>query len=883
MNRIKELFLDRKLDVSNKVYIVFSAAATLVMLLAFFISVITGGGRVLTFGLWIMFFVFSISLVYSIYKRRFYVPSIISCALISFLFFPFIFLSQHLYFGAIPIWMVVGYAHTGLVLRGKTRVIIIFIQSMINIFCFIIAFTRDWESIIEAYSDVSRLVDHWFAVVGGGLVLFLIATFNKWLNSIEQKTIKAQRDDIVSLYQNQNRFFSSMSHEIRTPINTIMGLNEVNLSLSPSEDILEYSTEIEHASKKLLTLINDILDLAKLQSGKMEIVDVEYNLSDMISAITDDVWKESYDRGIKLKITTEPRLPACLLGDEIRIRQVVRNILTYSINSTQSGSVSLQIRQEEISSEETILIFEISDTGMGMRREEIPFVFDTFRYTGEDTTDREGTGLELPIAKNLSDIMGGNIDVDSIYRRGSKYTFSVRQKLVACSLVLEKRAPEEKKRFTSFTAKSAKVLVVDDDGMNLNVFKRMFSGIFSDIDTASGGEEAIGLCRDKEYDLIFVDHLMPGMDGLETLAQIRELREGILAVALTANSGSDARALYREAGFTDYLSKPIDKEYALRTIYKLLPTDKIEILEDEAALDAEKNKEAVQKEENKEQKRSKVVVTTDSVADIPAYMLEGQNIPIIPFYVNTSEGKRYKDQVEISSESLISFINNDDRYAFSEPAAEWEYEIFFGDVLKQADKIIHLSTAKNNSPAYGNAVAASKSFANVEVIDSGNVCFGLGVMAIDAAKLAASGAGVEEIREKVLSDREKIKFDFVVDETRNLAATGRIPLVVHRICSFFNIHPVIKLRNSKLTVRTVRIGDINKIRDRYFKKICKQKDISDDFLALLHCNVEAETLRKLERELQENIPTNRFVTILTGPAVASNSGRGAFGICYRQK
>lgn len=882
MNRIKRLFLDRNLDVSNKVYIVFSAAAAIVVLIAFFISVITGGGRALTFGLWIMFFVFSISLVYSVYKRRFYVPSIISCALISFLFFPFVFLSQHLYFGAIPIWMVVGYAHTGLVLRGKTRVIVIFIQSMINIFCFIIAFTRNWEAVIVDYSDTSRLVDHWFAVVGGGLVLFLVATFNKWLNSLEQKTIKAQRDDIVSLYQNQNRFFSSMSHEIRTPINTIMGLNEVNLSLSPSEDILEYSTEIEHASKKLLTLINDILDLAKLQSGKMEIVDVEYNLSDMISSITDDVWKESYDKGIKLKIITEPRLPAGLMGDEIRIRQIVRNLLTYSINTTEAGTVTLQIRHEDISPEEAILIFEVSDTGMGMRREEIPFVFDTFRYTGEDATDREGTGLELPIAKNLSDIMGGNIDVDSIYRRGSKYTFSVRQKLVACSLVFEKEAPKEKKSFTNFTAQTAKVLVVDDDGMNLNVFKRMFSGVFSNIDTASGGEEAIGLCKAKDYDLVFIDHLMPGMDGLETLSKIQEIREDIVAVALTANSGSDARALYREAGFTDYLSKPIDKEYALRTIYKLLPSDKIERLDD-GADSTGKNEDTVQKEENTEQRRSKIIITTDSVADIPGFMLEEQNIPIIPFYVNTSEGKRYKDQLEISSESLISFINNDDRYAFSEPAAEWEYEIFFGNVLKQADRIIHVATAKNNSPAYDNAVAASKSFANVEVIDSGNVCFGLGVMAIDAAKLAASGAPVEEIREKILSDREKIKFDFVVDETRNLAATGRIPLIVHRICSFFNIHPVIKLRDSKLVVRTVRIGDINKIRDRYFKKICNQKDISEDFLALLHCNVDAEALKKLEKELQENIPTNRFVTVLTGPAVASNSGRGAFGICYRQK
>lgn len=878
MNRVKALFLSETTDISNKLYVVFSAASILIVIGIFFINVLTSASSGLTVASWVMFFFQTISLLYSVFKNRFYLSSVLSCILINFIAFPYLFLTGHIFFGSVPIWMILGYTYTGLVLSKTTRTVMIFFQSIVNILCYIFSLSMDWNLIMEQYPYGYKFVDIWFAVVAGGAALFAMASFSKWLNSIEQKTIREQKDDIVTLYQNQNKFFSSMSHEIRTPINTIIGLNEVNLSLNPSEDIVDYATEIKFASAKLLGLINDILDISKLQSGKMEVVEDAYNLSDMISRITDDVWKTAYDRNLKLNIVVNPHTPVSLFGDEIRIRQIVRNLLINSIYTTDEGYVELQIRFEEVSESEINLIFEIEDTGRGVRRENIPYVFNIYRQTIDDNTSSEGTGLELPIAKSLSDIMGGKISVDSIYGHGSRYKFSVTQKIVTdneAAATFENSG--KNKVYSNYTTKNTKVLVVDDDGMNLNVFRKVFDRIFPDIDTATGGEDALALFKDNEYDLVFIDHLMPGMDGPTTLANMRKIREDVTSLALTANSGSDMRAFYLESGFTDYLAKPIDREYALRTIYKLLPREKIELSSnpDAAPEDASKVFE--------EQKRTSLIITTDSVSDIPDTYLKEYNIPIIPFYINTSEGKRYRDKVEISSQSLISFLNNNDNYAFSEAPTESEYEIFFGELLRNTDSIIHLSVAKNNSDGYKNACLASKSFSNVEVIDSGNVCFGLGVIAIRAAGLAASGAGAAKIKEQILKDKDDIKFDFVIDETRNLAATNRISLTVHKICSFLNIHPVIKLRDSRMVIRTLKFGDINKIRDRYYKNICKRRNISNDFIVLLHSNFDEDTLKRIEGELLERVPTDRFIVLSPGAAIASNCGRGAFGICYRRK
>lgn len=877
MNKIKDIFLDDSIDISNKLYIVFSAASVVIILGLFFINVITSAALYVTFITWGLIFIQSSMLTYAIYKRSFYLASLISCVLINYLAFPYVFLSGNLFFGSVPIWMMIGYAYSGMVLSKQTRTVFIVFQSIINIMCFIVSFGMDWTAVTNNYSYNFRLVDYWFAVFAGGILLFAMVSFSNWLNNFVEKTIVKQTQDIANLYKNQNRFFSSMSHEIRTPINTIIGLNEVNLSLNPKEDIMDYSTEIKFASKKLLALINDILDISKLQSGKMEVVETGYNLSDIISLITDEVWKESYDRGLKLNIIVDPNTPNELYGDEIRIIQIVRNILIRSINTTETGSVELQIRFEELEDNKINLIFEIVDTGMGIRRENLPYVFDIYRKNEEEKNGNEGTGLELPIAKSLSDVMGGNISVDSIYGRGNRYRFSVVQKLVAegeATQTFENR--ENRKDYNSFCARDTRVLVVDDDGMNLNVFKKMFESVFPHIETATSGEEAIKLCEANKYDIVFIDHLMPGMNGIETLENIRKAREDVIAIALTANTGSDARALYKEAGFSDYLAKPIDKEYALRTIYKLLPDDK-----KENVIDGKDNEHTTRIFE--EQKRATVVITTDSVSDIPDYLLEKYNIPLIPFYVNTSEGRRYRDREEISSNSLISFINNDDRFAFSEAPDESEYEIFFGRILRQADSIIHLSVARKNSEGYKNASAASKSFANVEVIDSGNVCFGLGMMAIDAAKLAADGASVSEIKEQIMRDKDDIKLDFVIDETRNLAATGRIPMIVHRICSFFNIHLIIKMRDSRMVVRSIRVGDINKIRERYFNSILEKNNISNEFFVLLHSDFDSETLERLKGKVQRKILAENVIVVSPGAAIASNCGRGAFGVCYRKK
>ncbi len=392
----------------------------------------------------------------------------------------------------------------------------------------------------------------------------------------------------IAANEAKSSFLANMSHEIRTPINAILGMNEMILRESDDRTILAYSENVKTAGKNLLGLINDILDFSKIEAGKIEIIPVDYKLSSVINDLINMIHNRAEDKGLLFSLNVSRDIPSVLNGDEIRINQVISNLLTNAVKYTEKGSVMLDIGYERIEDDPDSIMMTVSvkDTGIGIREEDMKKLFVQFERIEENRNRNiEGTGLGLSITKGLIEMMGSTLEVKSVYGLGSEFSFGIRQKVVSWEPMGDYReayrehlsAMENNRE--RFIAPDAHILVVDDNSMNLMVFKSLVKKTGVKTDTASGGDEGIGLTLERKYDLIFLDHMMPEKDGIETLHEIRENTENpnynTPTVCLTANAISGARDSYIAEGFDDYLTKPIDPDLLEGMMLKFFPDDKI--------------------------------------------------------------------------------------------------------------------------------------------------------------------------------------------------------------------------------------------------------------------------------------------------------------------
>ena len=405
--------------------------------------------------------------------------------------------------------------------------------------------------------------------------------------------------------QAKTSFLSSMSHEIRTPINAVLGLDEMILRESDEDHIIRYAADIKSAGRSLLSLINDILDFSKIESGKLEIINAEYDLGSMINDLVNMINARAEDKGLKLVVNVMPDTPRLLYGDEIRIKQCVLNILTNAVKYTREGSVTLEIGWEEAGEAELagdglaalggaktaddrfiMLRARVVDTGIGIKEEDIPKLFHAFERIEEKRNRTiEGTGLGMNIVQSLLSLMGTQLEVKSVYGKGSDFSFRVLQRVIESegvgdfSEIYRKSAESASSYRASFTAPDAHILCVDDTAMNLTVFKGLLKETKVQIDTATSGVEALRCCAEKHYDILFIDHMMPTMDGIETLHALEHLDtnrcRGVPAIALTANAISGAREMYIKEGFTDYLTKPVNSIKLEKMIAHYLPPEKV--------------------------------------------------------------------------------------------------------------------------------------------------------------------------------------------------------------------------------------------------------------------------------------------------------------------
>ncbi len=379
-------------------------------------------------------------------------------------------------------------------------------------------------------------------------------------------------------------FLANMSHEIRTPINAVLGMNELISRESTEANILNYSANVAESGQALLSLINDILDFSKIEAGRMELAPAEYTTQSLLTEVYNMIKIRCLDKNLKLIVNNNNDIPQKLFGDEVRIRQILINLLTNAVKYTDEGSVTLSADFEKVSDDSVNLIFKVTDTGIGIKEADQEVLFDSFkRIDLEHNRKREGTGLGLSITKSFTELMGGTISVNSVYGQGSTFTAVIPQKVVDSGAMGEFKGDQvqkKKKYEASFEAPDAVVLAVDDVATNLMVMKGLLKQTAVKIDTVSSGADCLEKIKETRYDIIFLDHMMPGMDGVETLKAMNaseHVNKETPIVMLTANAILGVREEYISMGFTDYLSKPIRAEELENMMIKYLAPEKVVI------------------------------------------------------------------------------------------------------------------------------------------------------------------------------------------------------------------------------------------------------------------------------------------------------------------
>lgn len=393
------------------------------------------------------------------------------------------------------------------------------------------------------------------------------------------------REEAIRANQAKSVFLSQMSHEIRTPINAIMGMNEMICKECNDEQILSYANAASDSANALLAIVNDILDFSKIEAGKMEITESKYEVASLLMDSYSMTIARAKDRGLALEFLCDTTIPSVLKGDMIRIRQILLNILTNAIKYTDKGKVTLEMNGEKIDDSFQLMI-RVTDTGIGMTPESLEKLFGKFqRFDMKRNQTVEGTGLGMAITKQLTDLMHGSIEVESTYGEGSCFTVRLPQTIVDETPIGDYRirykqiGKDSVKDNLTFTAQNANILVVDDVKMNLIVFKNLLKDTGVKIDTCLSGPECLKLLQKNQYDMVFMDHMMPNMDGIETFQEMQKLPENLNkqtpVIMLTANAISGMEEQYLSQGFHGYLTKPIDSHKLRQLLLKYLPAHKI--------------------------------------------------------------------------------------------------------------------------------------------------------------------------------------------------------------------------------------------------------------------------------------------------------------------
>ena len=499
--------------------------------------------------------------------------------LLYFLIYPLTFFSSGGMYGGAPAVFAFALVYVFLITEKWERVVSLAACVLGSIACYVVSYLK--PELLVRHTVPEEHIESILSVFLVTLLLCMLFTFVTEVYRAENRIVQRQKKEIEDLNNAQKRFFSHMSHEIRTPVNAIIGLNEITLKEDVSDEVKENARNTETASRILLHTVNEILDMSKLETGCMEIIKGDYSTKSMLSDVTNVIRPRAQEKGLQYTVKTDPSFPSVICGDEVRIRQVLLNVLSNAVKYTKKGSVALSVYGIEKDGA-FYAVYDVTDTGIGIKEDSIPHLFSSFRRVDEENTHAiEGTGLGLSIVKQLLDLMGGTVSVKSEYGKGTTFIIEVPQTVTDGTPVGKTELKETRKTDaadvkTAVNAKGVTILAVDDTPMNLTVVKKLLRDTKATVDTASSGFEALEKTAATSYDLILMDHQMPEMDGVECLHRIKEQENGksraAKIVCLTANVGAEMENLCMREGFDGYLMKPVRGKTLEDEIQKLIPS-----------------------------------------------------------------------------------------------------------------------------------------------------------------------------------------------------------------------------------------------------------------------------------------------------------------------
>ena len=885
--KLMHVFTDDKIEIKERLFRIILVVATIAVGLAILQGLTLVNADSLMIIYCIMFLAFVFALVLAFKYRYIELSSTILGVALVFVALPVIFLRGGGVNSGSGLWMCLGLFYIFIMFRGKKMYFFLITAIIIDICCYVISYYFP-EYVVELATPFEKHFDSVFAVIIVGLTVGIVMKFQLSVFDKERQLTKEQQKELERIGKSKDAFFASMSHEIRTPINSIIGLNELILREEPSEQVQEYAKNIQNASKMLLSLVNDILDLSQLEINKMVLVEKEYDVSQMLREVVDMMQVRIKEKKLKFIVQVDKNLPSMLHGDERRIKQILLNILSNAVKYTEEGAITFNCSFEQAEEDMVMLRISVADTGVGIRKEELNHLFDAFHRVDSDKNHKiEGTGLGLSITKHLLDLMNGEITVDSIYTQGSEFTVIIPQKIVDAAPVGEfaSRAYDKNTEVNyekMFEAPEARVLIVDDDELNLMITAKLLQDTKMSIDTVRSVAECLKKTRERYYNVILMDYMMPEMNGGQLLREVRKQENGLCkesdVILLSANVFGDKQLEYQQLGFDGLLEKPVDAFHLEQEVLKHIPEELVEYRK--TALTAEEGEYFISRSSRR---RKKIYITSDGVCDLTPELVEKYDIKLIDLYIKTDTG-RFRDTKEIDIHNLSRYLSDENSTAFSLSPTVEDYEHFFAETLMEADNIIYISMAGGAGHSFEYASEAAKGFAHVHVIDSSHISCGQGLVVLHAAKLANDGAPLQEILQSIEKMKSKVKASYILPSTRIFYQKGFTDKITAQICDVFKLHPVLGNYGNKITVVGVRTGKLERVWKRFIRfHLRNSSRIDDRVIFVVHAGC---TVRQQELILEEISKHKKFKQVIftqASSASVCNAGLGSIGFAIYYK
>lgn len=797
------------------------------------------------------------------------------------------FFSGGVHSGA-QVWLIASMIYIFLMFKGRYLTVFLVLDVMVDIFVYVVAYTNP-TLVMPLDSPLSEYLDSFFGVLVVGIAIGSILKFQMQIYREERGIVEKQKQQLEKMNQSKDLFFANMSKEIITPLNTVMGLNEMILRETPQGKTLEYAKGVKDASKLLLSLVKDILDVSQLEAKELELREEEYSAILLFQDITHMMEILLKDKPIEFYCDVDENIPAIMYGDAKRVLQILTNLLMNATKYTKEGYIAIHAEVTKRYQNKVILTFQVEDTGIGIRKEDVERIFDIYRFGDIKRKGREqGAGLGLTISKHLVDLMHGQILVDSIYTKGSVFTVMIEQTIVDDTPIrdvgrLYKQRlllPKEYKQ--RFEAPEARLLIVDDNQMDVDILCQLLSATRIRIDHVSTPEECLRMTMKRYYHVIMVDDLFANGGTIDIARQLKRQGNGLCRdsamIAMVTLMTDKIEKSYVDGGFDCVMEKPIDGGALEENIIAFLPDDTVEYQSYEVL-----KEEGMPRRRPVERQKKRVIVTTDCVAEIPKEYLEKYEIDMMYLYIRTPYG-RFADTKEIDTDCLGNYLTDDSSEAYADSVSIEEYEEFFIKQLDVAEQVVHISMAARAGKSFSVATDAAKGLGHVHVVDCGHISCGQSLLVIYAAKMAQIGASTEEILKGVEAMSKQVETGFIMPSANVFYRNGYTSAMVANISRVGKLHPVISMRKSALEVTSFVFGPMDYARKRYIqKRLRKSTNINTDIVFISHVGLSVGQVQMIVDEIARHVKFEHVIVQKASFSSACNAGLGTFGFAFLRK